>query len=114
MIDEGSAVTLARGLQSVPVGIVIDSRTKSVLRRKKTQYKVRWGQSNGSVAPPEWVDEDSLATVPHVDEPSLLSRTFPEVVIEDIASAFERGEFDDAEASGEGLARAIRERYLEP
>lgn len=113
MAEIGTAVTLARLLLDAPIGAISETRTRTSFGRTKVQHKIEWGSYNQRVTPlPTWVDEDDLAEVPYAETPSRQDRTFPSVVIEDIARAFENGEFDDAEASGEGLAAALRERYL--
>lgn len=113
MIESGTGVALSRGLSDIPVGTVSGSRERSTFGRKRTQYRISWNAQNfGSVPLPEWVDESDLVIVPDVTEPGIMPRTIPSVVVESIARDFESGAFDDADASPEGIARAIRERYL--
>ena len=113
MAEIGTAVTLARMLLEAPIGEIVESRTRSILGRQRVQHRINWGTQNMRGAPlPVWVDEGDLAEVPYADAPLRADRTFATVVIEDIAQAFENGEFDDAESSGEGIALAIRQRYL--
>lgn len=113
MIENGTAVTAARALSAAPVGIVRESRARSFLGRARTEYRIEWPPRGiGEVSLERWMAEGDLVIVPDQDSPGERERTFVSVVVESIARDFETGEFDDAEVSGEGIARAIRERYL--
>lgn len=119
-MENGTAVTLARFLTPIPVGVVDGTRTRKTLIRKRPQVHISWARKNLDGVPlPGWVDVHQAIVIPDVDAAGDEARTVPSVIVEEIARALEDGEFDDVEVPDDpdmtlagALAQALRKKYL--